>query len=234
MIVAKQKPLEEIIEFIEPYEKVLILGCGACVTVCQAGGEAEVKTLASALRLAFKKKGKEKSISEGVTIRQCEWEFCEPFVEEISGVNAVLSLACGVGVNFLAERIGKTPVLPGLDTTFYGGVVEHGHWAEMCAGCGKCILHLTGGICPVARCAKTILNGPCGGCQDGKCELGDRDCAWYLIVKRMEELGALDKYLEIQPPKDWSTARDGGPRTYIREDLLTQKAETGEEDEGRE
>jgi len=233
MIVGQQKPIEEIIGMIERYQKILVLGCGACVTVCHAGGEKEVQTLSAALRLAFKKQGSEKLITEGTTIRQCEWEFCEPFVEQIKKADCVLSLACGVGVNFLAGRIGNKPVFPGLDTSFYGAVVEHGVFVEMCAGCGKCILHLTGGICPVARCAKTIMNGPCGGCKDGKCELGDRDCAWYLIVQRMKDLGTLEKLYDIIPPKDWRTARDGGQRKLVREDLRIAATAPTTEEQGR-
>lgn len=227
MIVGERKPLEEIKGLVAPYRRVLVLGCGACVTVCQAGGEQEVKTLASLLRLASAKEGQPKEVLEGTTTRQCEWEFCEPFMAQVKTCDAVLSMACGVGVNFLATRIGNIPVFPALDTSFYGAVIEHGKWAEMCAGCGECILALTGGVCPVARCAKTIMNGPCGGSRGGKCEISrpgrEVDCGWALIVERMKALGTLDKLRTIVPPKNWATGRDGGPRTYVREDLVIQK-----------
>jgi len=108
--------------------------------------------------------------------------------------------------------------------------VEQGLWSERCQACGNCVLHLTGGICPIARCAKSLLNGPCGGSQHGHCEVGsDLDCAWHLIVDRLREQDRLELLMEIQPPKDWTTSRHGGPRTIVREDLRMGDAdpETG-------
>jgi len=230
MIVAKQKPLKKILEMIEGYKNVAVVGCGECVTVCGTGGEREVKVLASALRTALAEAGAEVKIVELMTERQCDDEFIESIEDQLAGVDAVVSIACGVGVNQMAGYLETTPVFPGQDTTFMGGNVEPGSWQELCAGCGECILELTGGICPVARCAKTILNGPCGGTKDGECELGDRPCAWALIVERMKKLGTLEKLAEIQPPKDWSTARHGGPRRMTNENLAPAAA--GPEGEG--
>jgi hypothetical protein len=165
--------------------------------------------------------------------RHCEPEFFEPLMEEVKTYDLVLSTACGVGVNFLSERIGEIPVYPGINTSFYGAVPEAGVFTEMCAGCGNCILHLTGGICPIARCSKTLMNGPCGGTNNGKCEVSkDIDCAWFLIVERMKKLGTLEKLFEVQPPRNWATSRDGGPRRvsleHIRayEEQEEQKSET--------
>jgi ferredoxin len=232
MIVANAKPLDEVFGFIERYGKVLVLGCGECVTVCQVGGEKEVGVLAQALRLRAKSAGKQIEFVENTVRRQCEPEFVAPVVEKLGDVGAVLSLACGVGVNFLAERLGPKPVFPAVDTTFMGATVEHGEWAERCGGCGKCILAATGGICPVARCAKSILNGPCGGSHDGLCEVSrpgnDVPCGWALIIKRMTELGTLDALAEVIPPKDWSTAYSGGPRRRVREDLKVAKPKAAE------
>jgi len=110
--------------------------------------------------------------------------------------------------------------VPGLNTTFMGMPVEHGVFEERCQACGDCILGLTAGICPIARCSKQLLNGPCGGSQRGRCEVNpDIPCAWQLIYDRMAARGQLERLLEIQPPKNWSTSRDGGPRRIIREDL---------------
>lgn len=231
MIVAERKPLAEIEGFIAGFERVLVVGCGGCVTVCLAGGEAEVKTVASALRIAARNEGRQQEILEDCITRQCEPEFVEAVLERVKKdkVDAVLSLGCGVGVNFLAERLGSVPVFPGLNTKFLGATVEPGVWLEMCAACGNCMLHLTGGICPVARCAKSILNGPCGGSNQGKCEIStDVDCAWELIIKRMKELGTLDRLLEITAPRDWSSSAHGGPRRVVREDLRQLAAETEE------
>ena len=221
MIVADRKPFDEIVEIISKYEKILIVGCGTCVEVCHTGGEKEVGVLASQLRIKFQKDGIQKEILEDTVERQCEWEMIEPILEKLDGVDAILSMACGVGVNFLADKFtGNVVVLPALDTTFYGATEEQGIWTEKCAGCGKCVLHLTGGICPIARCSKSILNGPCGGSTEGKCEVDENtDCAWQLIYDRLKALGQLENMIEITPIKDWSTALDGGTRKRIREDL---------------
>ncbi|MCL6559596.1 MAG: methylenetetrahydrofolate reductase C-terminal domain-containing protein, partial [Firmicutes bacterium] len=112
-------------------------------------------------------------------------------------------------------------VVPAMNTKFVGGSKEHGIWEERCGLCGDCVLHLTGGICPIIRCSKSILNGPCGGSQYGKCEISKEvDCAWQLIYDRMVALGQLDSLKEIQPPKDWTKSRDGGPRKMTREDVM--------------
>jgi hypothetical protein len=228
MIVAERKPLDEIERFIEEFQHVLIVGCGGCATVCLAGGEAEVGIVGSALRIAARNAGRRQDIVEDCVTRQCEPEFVAEALERVEreGCDAVLSLACGVGVNFLAERLGDVPVFPGLNTKFLGATAEPGVWVEMCAGCGNCMLHLTGGICPVARCSKSILNGPCGGSNDGKCEISpDVDCGWELIIERMKRLGTLDRLTEIVPARDWSSSPHGGPRRVVREDLRQLAAE---------
>ena len=227
MIVADSKPIDEVFGYIQDYKKVLVLGCGECVTVCQVGGEKEVAVLAQALRLKAKTEGKEIEFIEETVRRQCDLEFVEPILEKLGDFDAVLSLACGVGVNYVSDQGPDIPIFPALNTTFMGATIEHGEWAERCAGCGECILHLTGGICPVARCAKNILNGPCGGTNDGMCEISTEDnpvpCAWALIVERAKKLGTLDKLKEVIAAKDWSTARDGGPRRRVRPDLKIAK-----------
>ncbi|TAK28649.1 MAG: hypothetical protein EPO21_22425 [Chloroflexota bacterium] len=220
MIIAEQKSLDEIREMIAPYKKLLVLGCGTCVTVCFAGGEKEVEVLASALRLADRIDGGEKVLEEKTIKRQCDPEYLEEIREKVKEVDAVLSLACGVGVGSIADEFPSVKVLPGLNTLMFGRNVEAGVWAERCGGCGNCVLHLTGGICPIARCSKSMLNGPCGGSQYGKCEVSPNiDCAWQLIIDHLDTLGEIDNLEKIQPPKDWRTAYGSGPRTVIREDL---------------
>ena len=221
MIVGETKPISQLLEFVKGYEKILIVGCGGCVTVCFAGGEAEVKTLANVLKIGFLKEGRKAEVIEDCVLRQCEYEFADAIAEKAKqeGVDAILSLACGVGVNFLATKVGAIPVFPGTNTKFFGAAVEHGTWIEMCMGCGECILHLTGGICPIARCTKSLMNGPCGGTKDGKCEINpETDCGWVLIVNRMKELGMLDRLSEINPPRDWASSHHGGPRR-VKKDL---------------
>ena len=192
MIKANSKPLEEIWGFIEDCTKVLILGCNECVTVCHVGGEKEVGVLAQALRLKAQTEGKEIEFLENTVERQCEPEFAQPILDELGDVDAIISISCGVGVNNLADMDCPVPAYPGVDTTFMGSTQEHGVWEERCGGCGKCILDLTGGLCPIARCAKSILNGPCGGTNDGMCEISTEEhpvpCVWALIIERLTKL----------------------------------------------
>ena len=220
MIVAEKKPIEEIIELVKDCKKILIAGCNECVTVCEAGGKKEVGILASALRMYFMNEGKKVDIDEVTLERQCDHEYLEEIRDRIDKYDAVLSLACGVGVQFMAEKYFSTPVFPGVNTCFMGVAEERGVWSERCQGCGQCILGQTAGICPVSRCAKRLLNGPCGGSTKGKCEINkDLDCAWQLIIDRLKELDRFDDYEKIMPIKDWSTERAGGPRKVVREDV---------------
>jgi len=220
MIVADKKPIEEIIEEIKDDEKILILGCNECVTVCEAGGKKEVGILASALRMYFLNQRKEVKIDEKTLERQCDHEYLEEIRDVMDQYDAVVSLACGVGVQFMAEKYQSTPVYPGVNTCFLGVTEERGLWTERCQACGQCILARTGGICPVSRCAKRVLNGPCGGSTKGKCEIHNEiDCAWQLIVDRLKALDRLDDYENLIPLKDWSSDRAGGPRKVVREDV---------------
>ena len=221
MIKAEQKPFEEILEYLAPYDKILLSGCGACVTVCQAGGEKEGALLASALRMARQKMGKPLEILESTPARQCEPEFAQELSGTIDGVQAVLSVSCGVGVQTLARLFPAMQIFPGVNTTFMGETVAHGVWEERCQACGDCILEKTAGVCPIARCAKQLLNGPCGGSSNGKCEIKrETDCAWQLIYDRSKSLGQLNRLTEIIPAKQWGVqSRDSGPRRIVREDL---------------
>jgi ferredoxin len=220
MIVADKKPIEEIIEEIKGHEKILILGCNECVTVCEAGGKKEVGVLASALRMYFLNQGREVKIDEVTLERQCDHEYLEEIRDVMDQYDAVVSIACGVGVQFMAEKYHDTPIYPGVNTCFMGVTEKRGLWTERCQGCGDCILARTGGICPVSRCAKRIFNGPCGGSVKGSCEINKEiDCAWQLIIDRLKALNRLDDYEELSPIKDWSTDRAGGPRKVVREDV---------------
>ena len=228
MIIGEQKPLDEIKQMIADYQKILILGCGTCVTVCFAGGEKEVGILASSLRMATGLEGQNpvlsategKEFMEATVQRQCEYEYNEEVADLVKEADAVLSLACGIGVQTMNEQFPEIITLPGLNTSFLGQPVKEGIWEERCQACGTCILDRTAGICPIARCSKSLLNGPCGGSVNGKCEIDPEiDCAWQLIYDRLNALGKLELMTEIQPARDWSTSRDGGPRKIVREDL---------------
>ncbi|MBT3386541.1 MAG: hypothetical protein HN417_01275 [Desulfobacula sp.] len=221
MITANQKPINEIVELVEPYKKVLVLGCGTCVKTCFAGGEDEVAVLTSALRLSFKKMARPIELEELTIERQCENEFIQEASSGIAGNDAVLSLACGAGVQAMAKRFSKAIVLPGVNTTFIGIQESPGIFTEECSGCGNCSLAIFGSICPVTRCAKKLLNGPCGGSQKGLCEIDpDTPCAWHLIIERLSTLGQMDNLKTYIPPKNWNTSLSGGPRKLIREDHI--------------
>jgi ferredoxin len=226
MIVGEQKPLAEIMGMLGDARKVLVAGCGTCVTVCFAGGEKEVGILASSIRMKSKLDGHPMEVDEVTVQRQCEWEYIDPLRERLDEYDFVVSLACGIGVQAMNERFSEHITLPGINTTSLSLPVEQGVWEERCQACGNCILDLTAGICPIARCSKQLLNGPCGGSQNGVCEINpDVPCAWQLIWERAIKFGRMDQLLEIQPPKDWSTSRDGGPRKIVRDDLRLAEAE---------
>ena len=229
MIVADQKPIEDIRQMLRGKRKVLAVGCGTCVAVCFAGGKREVGVLSSALRMATELAGEAVEIDEAIVQRQCEKEFIEHLGEQLDGYDAILSLGCGVGVQSLADQFPGTRVLPGLNTKFMGGPEEQGVWVERCQGCGNCLLDYTGGICPISRCPKQLMNGPCGGTADvGRCEVDPEiPCAWYRIWERMDTLEIQQELMEIRPPKDWSSSRDGGMRRVVRKDLQKPDLDDG-------
>lgn len=216
MIVAEQKPIEEVQDFLAGHDRVLVLGCGTCVTVCNAGGEREVSTLASVLRLATGK-----DVTEHTIERQCDAEFYAEVKDEAELCDAILSMACGVGVQLAARVFADKPVYPALNTQFMGINEGAGQWSEACLACGDCKLGLFGGVCPVTQCSKSLSNGPCGGSDNGMCEV-DTDsieCGWQKIFDRLKALGQLDILARNEPPRDWSRTHDGRPRKMVRPDL---------------
>jgi len=205
MIVAERKPFAEIKEKTKDYKKLLVLGCGTCVSVCQAGGEKEVELLATELRMADKMDGREVEIGELTIQRQCDREYIEPIIEKAKEYDAVLSMACGAGVQFVAELLEEMPIIPAVNTRFIGVTADEGLWLEKCRACGNCLLADYGGICPMTMCAKSLVNGPCGGYKDGKCETSkERNCAWVMIYERLSKQGKLDRMREGLSLKDYS------------------------------
>jgi len=222
MIVGKQKSLEEIWEMVKDYKKVLVFGCNTCVAICHEGGNKEAEILGSLLRMKAKQEQRDMRIETGGIERQCEHEYLDQAAEAVEAADVVLSLACGAGVQFLGERYPHKMVFPGLNTTFIGVVDAPGEFSERCQMCGDCILHLTGGICPITRCSKSLMNGPCGGSNNGSCEINpDIPCAWHMIHERLEAQGRGHLIDVFIPPKSWVTSRDGGPRSQKREDVTT-------------
>ncbi len=229
MIVAERKPVQEVRCLVESHDRVLFLGCGTCVTVCMAGGEREVAVMASAVRMAAELAGRSQFVIDETTVeRQCEDVFLDRIAGEVTQYDAICSFGCGAGVQHVARRFPALRVYPGLNTKFLGVLERDGVWAERCAGCGSCRVGDFFGVCPIARCGKRLLNGPCGGSRDGHCELGtDVDCAWQLIYDRACAFGAVDQLLRLQTPQDWSSALDGGPRRVVRADQSIDDLRSG-------
>lgn len=224
MIVTEEKPLEEIMSFLSGRKKILIAGCDGCDQPPR--GLREAKSLALLIEMASKLKGEEVETTYTTVIKQCDDKIAHSTLSPLmEGVDAVVSLSCGIGVQVLSDVLEDAPVFPGQNTMFMGSEErEMGTVSERCAACGNCILDQTAGICPIARCSKSLLNGPCGGSQDGKCEVDkELDCAWQLIYDRLKALGRLDQMEEIMPIKDWSTSTHGGTRRTPKEMMFMDR-----------
>lgn len=219
MIIGEQKPLAQIVDMVRARRgnRILVAGCNSCVAVCLAGGEDEVHQLAQALRDRSRKEGWDWEVDEVTLKRQCEKEWDREISDRVQAADIVVSLGCGVGAQIFMETYPKVSLVPGINTSNMGAPEKRGVWKEKCAGCGECTLHLTGGICTIARCSKSLQNGPCGGSQNGKCEvIPENDCAWQLIYDRLSARGELSLLRQIVPPKDWSKSHSGGSRTIVK------------------
>ncbi|MFC2060157.1 methylenetetrahydrofolate reductase C-terminal domain-containing protein [Chloroflexota bacterium] len=204
MIVTTQKPLDEMLDYISPYGRILIAGCDGCTQPPR--GLREAKTLSQLLELGGKLRSKDFVFKVNTLVKQCDsYLVASTLRSQVEGVEAVLSLACGIGVQTLAGIFPELPILPSQNTHFMGAEDrEAGTLEEKCAGCGDCMLAMTGGVCPVARCSKGLLNGACGGNKNGKCELDpERDCAWILLYEQLEKRGKLEALKEFRLPMDY-------------------------------
>jgi ferredoxin len=221
MITAEWKPMPELVASLKGHDKVLLIGCATCVAECATGGEREVETLAPLLKMALKNEGQDVEIITRTPERQCEPEFLADIVDSVADVDAIMSLACGIGMQLVAETFPDKAFYPGVNTTSLCIREEPGLWTARCAACGDCVLGETFGLCPIARCAKSLLNGPCGGTRkNGKCEINeDTDCVWHLIVERAKARGQLDRLAKVRRAKDWSNSRHGGPKRMLKEEL---------------
>jgi ferredoxin len=214
--ITKQKPLEEILPSLGKAKKIFLIGCGTCATICHTGGKAEVLAMKEKLEAEGKK------VTGWMVIpTACDELTREALAENaeaVAAADAILVMSCAFGVQTVTMYSDK-PVYPALNTLFVGKEESPGHFIEVCMQCGNCVLAMTVGICPLVRCAKSLLNGPCGGSVDGKCEVSpDTPCAWQLIYDRLKALGQLDKMEEIVPVRDWSTSSSGGPRRIVLTD----------------
>ena len=210
--ITRQKPEEEIMQYLKKCQKVYIIGCGTCATLCHTGGKSEVLAMKSKLEAV----GKE--VTGWMIIPTACDELTKYALQEeaerIGAADSVLAMTCAVGVQTISLHLKDSkPVYPALNTLFIGMEDSPGHFSEVCLQCGSCVLGRTAAICPLVRCSKSLLNGPCGGSSGGKCEVSsDIPCAWQQIYDRLVEMGRLDELEEIEPVKDWSVSVSGGPR----------------------
>jgi ferredoxin len=224
MIVGERKAIEQIWDSVKNLRSVLVLGCGTCVAVCQTGGEKEVGLLAVELRMKSQLAGINIKIGEATIERQCDREFFDSIKDQAKEYEAILSMACGAGVQYCAEVLEPMRSIPALNTRFIGVTEVQGNWGERCRACGNCVLADYGGICPMTICAKSLVNGPCGGSKNGKCEAGeDKDCAWVLIYNRLKKQNRLTDLNKVMTLKDYS--KQTHPGRYINEVYLKPKME---------
>ncbi len=203
MIISQIKPKEEIMGFVDKAQNIIIAGCSLCATTCKSGGQEEI----DALKKELEEKGKS-VVGTIVLDPACNLlktkKDMKIFKDQMDSVDAVISLACGDGTQTIAKLVSK-PVYPGNNTMFIGEIERVGQYEEACRACGDCELGWTAGICPVTRCAKGLLNGPCGGAKNGKCEVNhENDCAWISIYNKLKEQDRIEDIMENRPPKDYS------------------------------
>jgi ferredoxin len=207
MIVSEPKPFVELLDSLKEYHKIFLVGCGDCATACKTGGEEQL------LEMKKQLEGQGKTVL-GVCIPESTCVAAKLKTELAKNMqllrqaDAILVLSCGLGVQSVKDndRLGLS-ILPGCNTVFGATMDSLGNFQEKCSMCADCVLEVTGGICPITLCPKSLLNGPCGGMNKGKCELDkDRDCAWVLIYRELEKKQKLDKIKKIHGPRDFKKA----------------------------
>jgi hypothetical protein len=216
MIITEQKELDEILHSLEAHERVFLIGCGLCATTWGTGGEKETREMAARLTEAGKECTGWIVTEEAACDARTTRLLLRRNKDRIGPADALLVLACGAGVQTVASLV-DVPVYPALNTLFLARLQNLSVCDERCRMCGECILAETAAICPVTLCPKGLMNGPCGGYEDGKCEVDrERDCAWVAIYERMEALGQREQFMVIHDPKDWRD--DLHPRSINRRD----------------
>ena len=198
--ITRQKSEEEIDRLLDGLGRVFILGCGTCVTLTRTGGEPEVRAMKE--RLSAQGRLITGELVLPVACDNLTGEAMREYGQRIDQADVLLIMTCAFGVQTIARQLKKM-VVPALDTLFIGKENGIGQFDEICTQCGTCILGETGGICPVTSCHKGLVNGPCGGTNNGKCEIDpEKDCAWTLIYNRLKELGRLDSMRTLQKPRN--------------------------------
>jgi ferredoxin len=203
MIISKQKPFAEILASLAGCAKVFLVGCAKCATVCKSGGEEEVFQMQELLSSAGFEVTGSIVIDEACHMLRSGRDL-RGRKEQVEEADALLVMACGAGVQSVSGS-HKQSTVAALDTLFLGNIRRFGQFEQRCSLCGECIVTETAGICPVTVCAKGLMNGPCGGMSEGRCETDpDAECAWVLIHDRLAAQEQAGKLSKIVPAKDFS------------------------------
>lgn len=206
MIVSTQKPFGDVLAALEGGSRVFIVGCAKCATVCKAGGEEEVFRMQDALTAAGKEVTGTIVIDETCHILRTSRDL-RARKEQVEEADFLLVLSCGAGIQSVSE-ISEKKVVAGTDSKFLGNIKRFGQFEQRCSLCGDCRLNDSGGVCPVTVCAKGLLNGPCGGMQEGNCEVdAEHRCAWVTIYERLERQGRAASLEQTTPARDYSHKR---------------------------
>ncbi len=202
--ITKTKDREEILESLNDFHKLYLIGCGTCATMCRTGGVGEVVEMSKFLR----QKGKD-IVGWTVIPTACDVLSHEIMKEEkakLSQAEVILEMSCGFGNQQIAKGT-SLPVLPANDTVSMSIESPEGTYTSACMQCGECLLSATASICPMIICPKTMCNGPCGGTDNGMCEVDkNKDCAWTLIYNKLKDQGRLDELRKYHPPKNYQHA----------------------------
>lgn len=205
MIITKQKKFMDILRSIDS-KPVFLVGCSECATLCHTGGKEEILAIKVALE------EKKIPVSGWVILEPAchllnDKRMLKDYSKHLSESSKVLVLACGNGVQTLAKLLPEKEIIAGTDTLFLGEISRVNDFSKQCLLCGECILDNFASFCPVARCPKSMLNGPCGGASNGKCEINpETECVWDYIYQDLKKKGKVDVLKTIQKPKDWSKA----------------------------
>jgi len=204
MIISQQKPLKDLLHSLKEYKKIFLVGCGECATACKSGGQPEITKMQCQLEAAGKVITGSCIPSAPCVAAKLKTELAKN-KKVLAQSEAVLILACGLGVQSFKDNDRlDLAVLPACDTLFGAVMDAQGNFFEKCSMCAECVLDATAGICPITLCPKSLLNGPCGGVNQGKCEVDNqKDCAWVLIYKELEKNNKLESLRKIRLPRDY-------------------------------
>jgi hypothetical protein len=214
MIITRKRDFQELMENIKGYRRFFLLGCSECATLCGTGGEPELKEMKEALESQGKEVTGAFVAKTGCQVLGTKVEL-KPHKEALDNTDCIIVMSCGAGTQSAVELYQDKAVFPANDSLFLGNMTRLQMFDERCSLCGRCILDKTGGICPITACPKGLLNGPCGGCKDGHCEVSpDIQCAWVRIYERMKRLDKLQELCDTTiEAKDWSASQK--PRNLV-------------------